>query len=259
MLLFFFFAGLLFQSLLSLGKSFSFFLQIHDPPRIAKKKKGFSSCGWWFCCCHPKASLLQTLPLLGLLYTFLLPSFSSPVLSLGLYSCCFGLPWPISSLLGSSVPFELLCPILFFWTSLAHFITFGLLCPILFFWASLTCFIAFGLLCPIRAPLSHLFSLGCPGPVCFPWASSALFLTSHHHGLLLNSLGFPAQLCYSSSLGFMGLPSTPYFLCFHYFGSAAAPFSFFHIIYCPWFAFSLFSGSFKPKYLNLKYNFIQLY
>ena len=41
MLLFFFFAGLLFQSLLSLGKSFSFFLQIHDPPRIAKKKKFF--------------------------------------------------------------------------------------------------------------------------------------------------------------------------------------------------------------------------
>ena len=233
MLLFFFFAGLLFQSLLSLGKSFSFFLQIHDPPRIAKKKKGFSSCGWWFCCCHPKASLLQTLPLLGLLYTFLLPSFSSPVLSLGLYLCCFGLPWPISSLLGSSVPFELLCPILFFWTSSAHFITFGLLCPILFFWVSSTRFIAFGLLCPIRAPLSHLFSLECPGPVCFPWTSSALFLTSHHHGLLLNSLVSPAQLCYSSSLGFMGLPSTPYFLCFHYFEPAAAPFSFFHIIYCP--------------------------
>ena len=33
-----FFAGLLFQSLLSFGKSFSFFLQIHDPPRVAKKK-----------------------------------------------------------------------------------------------------------------------------------------------------------------------------------------------------------------------------
>ena len=32
----------------------------------------------------------------------------------------------------------------------------------------------------------------------------------------------PAQLCYSSSLGFMGLPSTPYFLCFHYFGPATA-------------------------------------
>ena len=32
----------------------------------------------------------------------------------------------------------------------------------------------------------------------------------------------PAQLRYFSSLGFMGLPSTLYFLCFHYFGPAAA-------------------------------------
>ena len=39
-----FFAGLLFQSLLSLGKSFSFFLQIHDPPKVAKK--GFFSFEW---------------------------------------------------------------------------------------------------------------------------------------------------------------------------------------------------------------------
>ena len=98
-----FFAGLLFQSLLSLGKSFSFFLQIHDPQKVAKK--GFFSFEWWFCYCHPKASLLQTLPLLGLLYAFLLPNSSSSVLSLGLYSCCFRLPWPISSLLGSFVPF----------------------------------------------------------------------------------------------------------------------------------------------------------
>ena len=34
--------------------------------------------------------------LLGLLYAFLLLNSSSPVLSLGLYSCYFGLPWPIS-------------------------------------------------------------------------------------------------------------------------------------------------------------------
>ena len=33
---------------------------------------------------------------------------------------------------------------------------------------------------------------------------------------------FLAQLHYPSSLEFMGLPSTPYFLCFHYFGPAAA-------------------------------------
>ena len=38
------------------------------------------------------------------------------------------------------------------------------------------------------------------------------------YGILWTS---PAQLRYSSSLGFMGSPSTPYFLCFHYFGSTA--------------------------------------
>ena len=36
-----------------------------------------------------------------------------------------------------------------------------------------------------------------------------------------------AQLRYFSSLGFMGLPSTPYFLYFHYFGPAAAHSHFF--------------------------------
>ena len=102
------------------------------------------------------------------------------------------------------------------------FVPFGLLCPFLFFWASLARFIAFGLLCPIRAPLSHLFSLEHPGPVCFPWASSALFLTSHYHELLLTSLGFSGPTTLFSSLGLMGLPSTPYFLRFNYFGPAAA-------------------------------------
>ena len=45
---------------------------------------------------------------LGLLYAFLLLNSSSPVLSLGLYSCFFGLPWPISSLLSSLAHFILL-------------------------------------------------------------------------------------------------------------------------------------------------------
>ena len=36
-----------------------------------------------------------------------------------------------------------------------------------------------------------------------------------------------AQLRYFSSLGFMGLPSTPYFLCFHYFGPVVAHSHFF--------------------------------
>ena len=127
-----------------------------------------------------------------------------------------------------------------FWASLAHFIAFGLFCPIR---ASLSHFILLGILSSFhhfRAPLSHfillgilnsfhhfqarlshLFSLGRPKPICFPWASSALFLTSHYHGLLLTSLGFSGPITLFSSLGLMGLPSTPYFLCFHYFGPAA--------------------------------------
>ena len=151
------------------------------------------------------------------------------------------------------ITFGLLCPILFFWASSARFIIFGLLCPILFFWASSTRFIAFMLLYPIRAPLSHLFSLGYPGPVCFPWASSALFLTSHYHEFLLTSLGFPGPITLFSSFGLMGLPSNPYFLCFHYFVPIVAHS---HIIYCPWFAFSLFSGSFRPIYLFKTHLFI---
>ena len=61
--------------------------------------------------CHPVVptmlffDLVLAGPLLGLLYAFLLLNSSSPALSLGLFSCCFGLPWPISLLLGSLGPF----------------------------------------------------------------------------------------------------------------------------------------------------------
>ena len=46
----------------------------------------------------------------------------------------------------------------------------------------------------------------------------------------------------------MGSPSTPYSLL-SLLWACRGPFSLFHIIYCPWFAFSLFSGFFKPIYL----------
>ena len=62
-------------------------------------------------------------PLLSLMYAFLLLNSSSPVLSLGLYSCCFGLPWPISSLSSSLGPFYSFGhprPISFPWASLTH-------------------------------------------------------------------------------------------------------------------------------------------
>ena len=69
------------------------------------------------------------------------------------------------------------------------------------------------------------FSLGHPWPICFLWASSSLLLTLHSHGLLLTSLDFLGPITSFSSLGFMGLPLTPYFLCLHYFWACSGPFS----------------------------------
>ena len=62
---FLFFAGLLFKSLLSSGKSFSFFLQIYNPPGVAKK---FLFMRVVVCCYHPKASLLKTFSLFTQLF-----------------------------------------------------------------------------------------------------------------------------------------------------------------------------------------------
>ena len=90
--------------------------------------------------------------------------------------------------------------------------------------------------------MSHLFSLERPGPVFFPWASSALFLTLHYHGLLLNSLGFLGPMTLSLILRVHGLAINPLLWACH------DPISLFHIIYYPWFVFSLFPNSFKPIY-----------
>ena len=70
-------------------------------------------------------------------------------------------------------------------------------------------FPAYGLLCPFCLSLRH------PWPTCFLWASLALLLTLHSHGILLTSLGFLGPIILFSSLGFMDLPLTPYFLCLH--------------------------------------------
>ena len=80
-----FFARLLFQSLLSLGKSFSFFLQIHDPSRVAKKL--FMTVVVLLL--SPQSEFVANFASFGPAVCF--PNSSSPVLSLGLYSCCFGL------------------------------------------------------------------------------------------------------------------------------------------------------------------------
>ena len=97
--------------------------------------------------------------------------------------------------------------------------------------------------------MSHLFSLGRLGPVCFPWASSALFLTLHSHGFLLNSLGLPSPITLSLILGAHRFAINPLLSLLSLLWAYHGPFSLFHIIYCPWFVFSLFLGSFKPIYL----------
>ena len=86
----------------------------------------------------------------------------------------------------------------------------------------------YGLLCPF----CFFFYLRHPLPVCFLWTSSSFLLTLHSHGPLLTSLDFPDPITSFSSLGFMGLPLTPYFLCMHYLWACSGPFSLFpnHIL-----------------------------
>ena len=111
-------------------------------------------------------------------------------------------------------------------------------------------FPTYGLLCPF------CFSLGHPWPICFLWASLSFLLTLHPHGLLLTSLGFPDPITSFSSLGFIGLSLTLYFLCLHYFGPAVAH-SHFSISYTTHgYAISLFPGFFKPIYLFKAHLFI---
>ena len=107
-----------------------------------------------------------------------------------------------------------------------------------------------------QAPMFHLFSLKRPKPVCFPWTSPTLFLTLHSHGLLLNSLGFPDPITLSFILRAHRLAINPLLFLLLLFWACRGPFSLFHIIYCSWFAFSLFPGSFKPIYLLKAHLFI---
>ena len=107
-----------------------------------------------------------------------------------------------------------------------------------------------------RAPVSHLFSLGRLGPVCSPWATSTLFLTLHSYGLLLNSLGFPDPITLSLILGVHGFVINLFLSLLSLLWVCRGSFSLFHIIYCPWFAFSLFPDSFKPIYLLKAHLFI---
>ena len=101
-----------------------------------------------------------------------------------------------------------------------------------------------------------VFSLRHPWPICFLWASLALLLTLHSHGFLLISLGFPGPISLFSSLGFMGLSLTLYFLCLHYFGPAVALSHFSTSYTAHGYVISLFPGFFKPTCLFKAYLFI---
>ena len=90
-----------------------------------------------------------------------------------------------------------------------------------------------------------VFSLGHPWPVCFLWAFSSILLILHSHGLSLTSLDFPNPITSFSSLGFMGLSLTPYFLCCITFGPSVAHSHFFYIIYCSWVCYFSLFGLFK--------------
>ena len=90
-------------------------------------------------------------------------------------------------------------------------------------------------------PLVFLFMGSCVLFVFFSWASLARllplgflipFTNLHSHEPLLTSLDFPGPITSFSSLGFMGLPLTLYFLCMHYFWACSGLLSLFpnHIL-----------------------------
>ena len=93
-----------------------------------------------------------------------------------------------------------------------------------------------------------LFFLRHPWPICLSWTSLTLSLTLYSHGLLLTSLGFLGPITSYLSLGFMGLPSIPYSLCFHFFGPATHSYFFsYHTLPMGLLlTISLFLGSFEP-------------
>ena len=112
------------------------------------------------------------------------------------------------------------------------------------------CYITSRLLCPI------CFPLGIPGPFAFLGLPRPFFLISYYHRLLLNSLGFPGLITLFLILGVHGLAINPLLSLLSLLKVCCSPFSLFHIIYCPWFAFSLFLSSFKPIYLFKTHLFI---
>ena len=178
-----------------------------------------------------------------MLYAFLLLNSSSPVLSLGLYSCCFGLSWPISSLSGFFDPFYSFRhtqPVSFPWASPTHSNpsfpwafakSFGLPRPKLpypllseFICISTKPYLLNSFLWPPSAHSCLLsiyhnaygFTTSFFGPACFLWCPFAilqaygpLFQSFGLNGFLLNLLIFLLYFlphCWASSYYWVSLP-----------------------------------------------------
>ena len=99
----------------------------------------------------------------------------------------------------------------------------------------------------------------------FSWASLAYLLSLGFLNLFTNSafpwaftnfIDFPDPITLFSSLGFMGLSLTPYFLCLHYFGPTMVHSYFFISYTVHGYAISLFPSFFKPIYLLKAHLFI---
>ena len=114
-------------------------------------------------------------------------------------------------------------------------------------------------------PLLSLLSLlwTCRGPlslfhiIYYLWFAFSLFLGSFKPIYLIKAHLFISWACDSFFLSFglngsINLLLSLLSLLWAYCG----PFSLFHIIYCPWFTFSLFPDSFKPIYLLKAHLFI---
>ena len=206
------------------------------------------------CSYHVSIWLVLAGPFLGLLYAFLLLNSNSLVLSLGLYSCCFGLPWPIlspSSSLGPFYSFGHPWPVSFLWASSAHsnpsfpwaFAKFfrlpqpklpylllsGLIGfstnPYLlnssfgFLWPILACFpfliMLMDLLLLLRASLGPLAFFW--GPFAILQANGPLFLSFGFNGFLLNLLIlflYSLPYCWASSYYWASLPKWASTICF---------------------------------------------
>ena len=128
-----------------------------------------------------------------------------------------------------------------------YYAVLGFLGPFHRFWAPLSHFILLGILDPVSSLSGSFVPFGLLCPICFPFALPWAFT---------NFIGLPRPNYLILILGAHGLAINPLLSLFSLLWACCSPFLLFHIIYCPWFAFSLFSGSLRPIYLFKTHFFI---